>query len=286
MKKLCIFISLIIGLLLAITATKPAVATNFALPSHVPLIHINREDVNVGDIVGQGIRNTDGDCGFGVIEMASTTINDGNTRWLGILLNAECQVVVNAKWEGVLDAGPKDVIEQLRKLLVAQTSLVYEETELPLANINVNGTPNILLTSGTKTSEQHVWMYGYGGSWDQLTHKNGKMTFSYTGSTATIISESGTCQGSSPGTWSWVVDGCVRDVYEPGPAAVVRRGGRGDYHCSPASSFPCNLSNPDGYYHSLYETEYGYSNGSSVCYLGSGGNIVAGVTNQILQGCN
>jgi hypothetical protein len=35
----------------------------------------------------------------------------------------------------------------------------------------------------------------------------------------------------------------------------------------------------------LYDTEYGYSNGSSQCYGGSGGTIVAGVTNQILQGC-
>lgn len=200
------------------------------------------------------------------------------------MLNTECQVVVNAKWEGALDAGPEDVIEQLHKLLTTQTSLVYEETESSLAN--ENGASTVLLTSGIKTSEQHVWMYGYGGTWDQLTHKKGKMTFSYNGSTATITSESGTCQGSSHGSWSWVVDGCVRDVYEPGPASVVRRGGRGDYHCTPASSFPCNLSNPDGYYHSLYETEYGYSNGSSICYLGSGGNIVAGVTRQILQGCN
>lgn len=92
--------------------------------------------------------------------------------------------------------------------------------------------------------------------------------------------------GTSPGTWDWVVDDCIRDVYEPGPASVVRRGGRGGYHCTPVGSIPCNISNPDGFYHNLYDTEYDYSDGSSQCYLGSGGNIVEGVDNQILQDCS
>lgn len=72
--------SLIIGLLLVVTVTNPAVANDFASPSRVTTTYINREEVNVGDIVGQGIRNVDGDCDFGVIEMTSSTaINNDNT---------------------------------------------------------------------------------------------------------------------------------------------------------------------------------------------------------------
>jgi hypothetical protein len=83
-----------------------------------------------------------------------------------------------------------------------------------------------------------------------------------------------------------MVDACVRTLYIPGPASIVAREGRGDYHCDPINIFPCNISNPDGYYHSLYDQENGSGNGSSSCVFWYTGVIVSGVSRQILQGCN
>ncbi len=56
----------------------------------------------------------------------------------------------------------------------------------------------------------------------------------------------------------------------------VRGNFRGDYHCSPRSSFPCNPSSPDGYDHSLYVHVVGWSNGRGHCWHDYTGDIVAG----------
>jgi hypothetical protein len=185
-------------------------------------------------------------------------------------------------WDGQLDEGPTDAVDPLRRLLAQQSAEVPEtlssETSMPDELFNAP------LSSGSKTSQQHVWMYGYGGSRDQLTHKWGTLTFNWNGSTATLTSETGSCNGSDPVNWHWVVDGCVRDFYVPGPASTVGRGGQGDYHCSPVTQFPCNTGS--GYYHSLYGYEYGYSNGTSACVYNISGIYVGGVSRQILSGCS
>lgn len=95
----------------------------------------------------------------GRISVSPTAANDGITRWLGILINEECQVIVNAKWEGMLDEGPKLVIGRLRELAATETPLIDEEIGSP--STKVSEASNVLLGSSTKTSKQHVWMYGY-----------------------------------------------------------------------------------------------------------------------------
>jgi len=248
-----------------------------------PQNEVRGDELVVGDIVAEGVRTKDGTCDFDVIKVKTTAPDDGKTRWLGILLDTECRAVVNAKWEGSLETGPQDVVEPLLGVLPAASEPVPESPQPGLANNDDISTPGV---RATKTSEQHVFMYGYGGKWDKLTHKYGRLTFSYNGQSATIISQYGSCQGSSPFPWySWDVDGCYTISVYYGPGSVVWRTGRGDYHCDPAGTFPCNLSNPDGYYHRLYDDEDGYANGTSHCTYWWSGNIASGVSTEILQGC-
>lgn len=284
MKKSQVFMNLLVSIFVIGSATIPVDANSFATSQNPSIIVLDRERLSVGDIVAQGKLNTNGSCDFGSIQVTTPSIGDGTIRWLGIVLDTQCQIKVNAKWDGEFNAGPSDVIDPLYILMGKESEPVFETTKSYA--IKHNEMSYGILTSGSKTSEQHIWMYGYGGSWDALTHKSGKLTFSYNGSTATLTSESGSCWGSTPASWSWVVDACIRDFYAAGPGPTVGRGGRGDYHCSPTNQFPCNLSNPDGYYHSLYDTEYGYSNGTSSCTYTVSGNWVADISQEILQGCS
>lgn len=247
------------------------------------VLEVNREELSVGEIIMEGAFLKDGSCYISPFRVQTTSISSSSI-WLGILLDEQCRVVVNAIWEGSLESGPPDVIKPLLQFLTTETTPLQESSRSD--NSITLGGSSLASPLASKTSEQHVYMYGYGGTADQLTHKRGKLTFSYNGVSATLTSESGTCQGSNHGSWSWVVDSCLRISYVPGPATTVLREGQGDYHCSPAGSFPCNLSNPDGYYHSLVDEEDGHANGISHCYFSYSGNIVAGVKRQIVQGCN
>jgi len=245
---------------------------------------INGDEVEVGDIIAIGVRGEDGTCDFDTIEVRTTAPGQNETQWLGIILDPRCQAVVNAKWSGSVDNGPQEIVNPLMELLPTASQLILEKSHTDTQN---EGGASVAGDRATKTSEQHVFMYGYGGTWDKLTHKYGKITFSYNGQSATIISQTGSCQGSKPFSWyEWVVDGCYLTSVNYGPSTVVWRTGRGNYHCDPSGSFPCNLSNPDGYYHSLYDDEDGHASGKSYCTFWWSGNIVAGARKQILQGCN
>lgn len=180
--------------------------------------------------------------------------------------------------------GPSAIVEPLIELLKEQSIPIPEETNLK--SIGSSDIKSSTMTpSSTKTSEQLVYMYGYGGTADKLTKKTGKLTFTYNGSSATITSQSGTCQGSKILTWQWVVDGCFNTDIEYGPADIVFREGRGDYLCKPQDSFPCDTSEPNGYYHKLFDNEDGHKDGVSHCVFWYNGTIVSGVKHQILQGC-
>ena len=279
---------LFFGLVLMITiATAPVGGQPHGLPplqSSPPTNEINGNELVVGDIVVTGTRSEGDICDFGAIKVQTTAPGQGKTQWLGIVLDTHCQAVVNAKWVGSLEEGPQDVVKPLLDLLAVASPLVSEQSGPDFVNKNEMSTSGVL---ATKTSEQHVFMYGYGGTWDKLTHKFGRITFSYNGQSATLSSQSGSCQGSKPFSWyEWVVDGCFLTSVNYGPSNIVWRTGRGDYHCEPPGTFPCNLSNPDGYYHSLYDDEDGHADGTSHCTFWWSGTIVAGVNREILQGCS
>lgn len=82
------------------------------------------------------------------------------------------------------------------------------------------------------------------------------------------------------------MDSCVLNSVNNGPSSVVWRTGQGDYYCSPTDTFPCSVSNPDGYYHSLYDREDGHVDGTSHCTYWYTGEIVLNVGREILQGCS
>lgn len=248
-----------------------------------PPIEVNGDLLAVGDIVARAVRGEGGGCDFGTVKVHTTAPGDGRTRWLAIRLDSQCRAVVTAKWEGSLTEGPSHVVEPLLRLLSAASLPIPQELE-PSAMSGAGASS--LLVAGSKTSEQHVYMYGFGGPGDQLTHKYGRITFSYNGQSATITGAGGSCWGSEHGSWRWVVDRCTTTDANWGPASNVWIHARGNYHCDPPANWPCNISNPDGYYHSLLDDLHGYADGRSQCFYSWSGVVVFGVGREILQGCS
>ncbi len=245
---------------------------------------INTDEYNVGDVVAEGIHVTENTCDLGTLSVHTKAPGNGKTQWVAIKVNPKCQVVVNAKWHGSLKDGPQDVTKPILSVMSNETSSISESPQLGLMSSNV---PVLAATASSKTSEQHIYMYGFGGPIDKLTHKYGKLTFSYDGQSATISSQSGSCSGSKPFWWyEWKVDSCTTNSVNNGPAYMVYRIGQGSYHCDPANTSPCSLSDPDGYYHSLTDQETGYADGTSRCTYTRSGNIVFGTGEEFLQGCS
>jgi len=283
--------ALLIAMLMAIVALAVPMSTAnqaAALPVVGDKIfsnEVNTDELNVGDIVAEGIRGTNSTCDFGALKVHTTAPSDGITRWVGLKVDPQCRAVLNAKWNGSLKEGPQDVIEPLLKVLPNMTQQVSEKNQPAVAS--QDEVSALSAPKATKTSEQHIYMYGFGGPLDKLTHKYGSLTFSYNGQSATISSQSGSCAGSKPFWWyEWKVDACYLKDITSGPSNQVLRSGQGDYHCDPATTSPCTLSDPDGYYHSLIDEEVGYADGRSSCNYWRPGNIVFGTGQEILQGCS
>lgn len=268
--RLCAALFLATGLLASLAST-PAAADGDDHPSTV-----SGDAAEVGDVLAQGVA-ADGGCWFDEVRVMTTAAGDGTTRWLEAGADDQCRMVVTAKWQGELSEGPDRITELLLPLLLTESPPVPEEGS--------DDDGGVSAAVACRTSEQMVFMYGFGGPSDKLTRKTGRLTFCYDGVTATSSGQSGSCQGSSPAYWNWVVDACVLTSQNIGPNSLVWRNGRGDYHCSSPGTWPCNMSSPDGYYHSLYEEEDGHGDGTSHCLYGWSGNIVDGVNRNILQGC-
>lgn len=276
-RRVGLFLSLVLVLIVTIAAVplQPSFSNE-----------INGDHLVVGSIVARGIRGTNGGCDFGDIKVRTTAPAQGQTQWLGIVLDAQCRAVVNAKWVGAMENGPQSVIKPLLGLLPWQSPPVAQEVKLDQVNMQAVSTSSALATA-YKTSEQHVYMYGYGGQGDKLTHKRGSLRFSYDGQSATMISYASVCYGSQPFPWySWVVDACLITGVNFGPGSWVGGQSRGDYHCDPSWVPPCFTLGQAGYYHSLYDLEDGYPDGRSSCIFGWFGNIVFDVYHEILQGCS
>lgn len=273
-------VSLILGIIFlsVIGLIKDVPSAHAAPPSQV----INGDVVDIGSIVAEGINHGNGVCEFGTVTVRTTAPANGKTKWIGIIVDKNCRVIVNAKWHGSLREGPVNVVRPLRKALRSE-SVSIEEASQSQSQVK----PTLFANSPTacKDSSQHVYMYGFGGPGDQLTHKYGSIRFCYSGSIANLSNHGGSCSGSTEPTWSWKVDNCVIKSVVWGPAVFVYREGQGSYHCDPINIFPCNLSNPAGYFHSLTDHEDGYGNGVSHCSAVVNGTIVAGWGREVLQGC-
>lgn len=241
----------------------------------VSAIKVNGDLAQVGAVAAPGRARADGECQFdSPVHVRTTAPGQGTTKWVVLRVDQQCQLVVQAKWTGALTQGPVTVVEPLQRLL-------------PTLQSTQSTAPGVL-SSGTKTSQQYVYMYGGGGTADKLTSIEGRITFSWDGTNASISSGSESCGASDPpGGHRWVVDSCGLQYQDGGPRDVVWRTSRGSYHCDPPGIFPCNISEPDGYYHNLYASEDGHGDtGLSHCDFWAEGYIVLGPGRDIWQGCS
>jgi hypothetical protein len=201
--------------------------------------------------------------------------------WVSIAIDQQCRAIVQASWKGQLVDGATPGIATLLALLDKGSDEVPEVAE-----------EQARARSGTacKRSEQIVYMFGWGGHWDRLTTKRGRLAYCwnlyYSDPSVWINTQNGGCEGSSPGWWRWVVDRCDRAELRSGPDPnSVWRTGSGSYHCDPVDADPCKWSTPSGFFHRLFDKEIGYSSGSSKCQFWWDGTQVAGVSNEIVAGC-
>lgn len=136
----------------------------------------------------------------------------------------------------------------------------------------------VTLQGGSSSVFQEVWMYGYGGENDRLTQKEGRLNFTWNGSTVTATYHNGWCP--VPGSWNgWELygAGCEQGDYGEGPSGtLVYRQGIGYYIWDPWYA-------PPDFYHSLFDHEEAAPDGSVLCAFTDVGEIVMGVTNNCSQ---
>lgn len=150
---------------------------------------ILREGLSVGDVIAQGTANGDGTCDIDNYSLTTTASSDGETLWLAIYFDEDCQAVVSAMWAGALEDGPSDVVDPLFELLPYTTDDVPKEDQTNenfSSTIQDNGMGSLL--ASTKRSEHRVYMYGFGGTIDKLTKLWSIMRFTYDNSTAITVS--------------------------------------------------------------------------------------------------
>lgn len=296
MKERPDYIRLMLQVLVILVVLIRGAAAVAAAPSSqddLPVaVSINRDEVSIGDVIASGFRYEDGTCEFGRIEVTTVIPDKDNSddsfRWIGIKLDPDrCQAVVDAKWTGLLEHGPQDVVSPILNY-VSKSVKITPEKSLP-GSLNSNKGVGIFATPGTKTSEQHVFSYGYGGQSDKLTHKYGGITFHWDPyNNAFLDNRWGSCDAAdwtSGLGWEWRVDACTETGLQTQGWEVWHEG-KGDYHCHdlPGGLNPCGGAT--GYYHSLIEQEKGRGDGSSVCLFGFTGGLVLGPVQKILQGCS
>ncbi len=214
------------------------------------------EDLNVGDVVAQGVRK-DGACYFDIVRVLIQG-SQGKKRSLDLRVDDTCQLKVNQKHEG-----PADI-----------TSHMNSPTYFSYKNDPSTGVKFVTLVS-QKTIHASGWTYGYAGPSDKLTENDDYMTFQYDGSTASIVgTPSFTCWAGSSSLGVWVNYECYRDTYFPGPGTWVYYGNHGAYYCSGGTlCYP-----PPQYYHEIHVEADGASDGTATCGYSKTGSIPYGFT--------
>ena len=112
---------------LCMTSTYPVIADEPVVSTEVQVIEVNRDEVKLGDVIAMGnLVEQSVSCDLGAIQVTTNVPIDSKPKWLGIRINKDCRVVVNAMWEGQFDVGPTDVVDPLRQLLAKQSADVPE----------------------------------------------------------------------------------------------------------------------------------------------------------------
>jgi len=224
----------------------------------------------VGDVVARGALNGTSSCLFAKTDGMSLGVGE----WLALRVGTDCSVTVTDAWEGSLTDGP----DRFRAISIDAES---GDATLP-------GSVAVTTATVCKTAQEHFFTYGFAGAAiDKLTHLWSSLTYCYNDSYVWGSSTAGSgCSGTPEPSWVWVVDWCgvtSQRLYQN--TSSVWNQWRGDYHCSVPASFPCNLSDPDGYYHSLWDQVKASISGHSTCTHWWSGHIVLGPEADIVAGC-
>lgn len=246
---------------------------------------IDIDKLPVGTILASGIIDlsrdpVSGRCIFAKrMEIRTRAPTNERPKWTMLAVDEECHLVISAKWEGQLEDGPLKTIASLGNEFETETTILLGDLAAP--------THHGICSHSFEKNEQYIITYGIPGPGDELTRHTGRLTYCYDGVNAQTTSLAAFC---SAATWppgrDWVVDECNIVSNNPGPASTVSGSTKGRYHCDPPGVFPCNLSSPAGYYHTLYSTIQGNNVGISTCTFSWTGQIVRGPDRVIVQGCS
>jgi hypothetical protein len=250
-------------------------------------IEIDLDTVSVGDVLEVGGVVTSADisnqdrCSFPQNVMMRTAAPvDDVTKWVILSFNDNCNAIINAKWKGDLTNSPLTLSNELS---INAAEIQSTSTSESWSDEVVAASPNVSF----ETNEQYIITYGYPGPYDELTRHTERMTYTYDGKKAQISALGAYCNAATwPPGYDWVTDRCTITGKNSGPSSTISGSTSGSYHCDSPKSFPCNISNPDGYYHTLNSTIQGNNNGLSTCTFSMSGQIVRGPNRYIVQGCS
>lgn len=246
---------------------------------------VDGSELEIGDVVVEGVEAGTDSCLISDVEVAIEATLEGT--WLAFGFDEGCRLVVTDSWTGSVESESEDVgaLESDDSLAAffgppfTSSSAVSDQTE-PAAT-------NTLAMSACKTAKQEVRHSGWGGEGDTLSKTTGSLYFCYTGSVIYNASYGGYgCWAKgNVGWYDWLIDACYTLTWTNTSTYVEHHGG-GDYHCHQPSHPPCNLSTPDGYYHTLRAREYAYPSGSAYCAASYSGVVVRTPRQVIIQGCS
>ncbi|HSO49626.1 MAG TPA: hypothetical protein VLS86_03695, partial [Acidimicrobiia bacterium] len=241
-------------------------------------------DVALETVLAKGVK--DGQtCQFGNLEV-SQNAGGLRTNWAVIRIDDSCEVSVAARWRGSLSDRPAAILPELEDS-ETHTKSFTETVEVRRGDDRGKDTSQaVMAASSCSTHKQQIIHYGFGGPLDVLTKLIGTMVACENATTFTSVSHTGSCVATNPpGGWTWVVERC----YSGGVIATSTTAQtieKGDFHCSPRASFPCNAVNPDGYDHTLRTVEQKARGGGALCFVSLTGLDVVASYKDIIQGCS
>ena len=233
--------------------------------------------IRLGQILGVGKMDARG-CRFDEpIEITQDMESDeSESKFVALSVSKECRVQVVGTWHGNLADGPAEVSRELAAVIAGQGRID------PLDDLSSNPDLVPLSTSGCKSISQTAWMYGFGGTGDDLTRVANYTDFCWDAGEVWKTNGGGGCGGSSPLYWTWVRDSCTWPGSTWGPSRSNIYGTiRGAFHCSPTNVPPCSIGG--GYDHQLYAKNTAYPTGSSSCTYWFTGQIVNGMTHSVVR---
>jgi hypothetical protein len=264
-------------------------------PSNIPIVvgrnhHLSNDsviyarDLAIGDVVAQGERIGDGACYYERTKLIRQVAENGKTKRIVQQNDAACRMIVveiserpYTKPERSGHAVPETPsrIARMRDYLVPvfsraaltvpQRHRVPMNTAKPMlvslkpASSRVGAPPQFY--SGVSN---HVFHYGGGGAYDQLTWKDGDLSFGYDGSSITLEGHGGEC---GEFFW-WNILTCEGDQPSVGED-YIQRSGVGTY----SWMF-------EYFWHLLVDIEWAYAWGMKGCDYSFAGSIVNGVSQE------